>query len=666
MNITSRLALNGLKRNRKRTAGALAAIALSSALITAVLCFAESAIGMFGNLLGELTEDYIRTYRMIVLLPAILLTGLIAFMAISVISNIFQASASDRVKELGILKCVGGTRKQIKATVMSEGIWLSIVGIPCGLILGTLLGFLSVKIAGLYIDKLAEITRGIVMQSFNPDLKFRVSVVVYLFASVFSFVTVLLSARKPAKQMSRITAVECVTFGNTGREVIKKASGNKAWGSLFGFEGELGARNIKRNRKLFKPAIRALSLGFCLLIVTAGISSQFDDIRDYMKSAHNLLMIDYVSLRDETVDPDTGRAVNKILHPIDSSTYNEITDRFNEFGDFEVYGIGSNREIFLAKADTSVFTDEMNEREEAVTEFGDMELDIVSLSDGLYRKICEASGTKYGGNILINTYTYNDKGEIREIVPFDEAVTGFDLVTYDGKDSGRVAVDGFLYREDMDEWLFDYANRATLLLIVPGAEARYFDWFCEPGEDEQEFISYAHDVMDQYFPEQGEDSYTDHGYSVRISREDTMVAGLNVMFFLLETLMYGFVILLTLMGFAGFISTITANIRARSREFAVLKSVGMTSGAIRKMLYSESLYCSIRATVIGGILGILISWLINLAVRNAFPVKFHMPVVMMILSVAVIFAVVLVITGIEIRKMKGQSIIETIRMDSIR
>ena len=218
----------------------------------------------------------------------------------------------------------------------------------------------------------------------------------------------------------------------------------------------------------------------------------------------------------------------------------------------------------------------------------------------------------------------------------------------------------------MEDWLFEYANRATVLLIVPGAEARYFDWYCEPGEAEEEYISYAREVLDSYYPASTEDSYVDQGYSVRISREDTMAAALNVLFFLVETIMYGFVILLTLMGFAGFISTITANIRARSREFAVLKSVGMTSGAIRKMLYSESLYCSVKATLIGGAPGILIPWLINLSIRQAFPVRFHLPVGMMILSIAVIFATVIIITSVEIKRMRGQSLIETIRMDSIR
>lgn len=271
----------------------------------------------------------------------------------------------------------------------------------------------------------------------------------------------------------------------------------------------------------------------------------------------------------------------------------------------------------------------------------------------------------YGGNILINTYTYNDNGEKKEIVPFTEDLNGFELVTPDGKTSS-ITINGFLDRKDMDEWLFDWANRTTVMVITPGADARYFDWYCEPGEKEAEFVEYARNVIDEYYPNLTDDAYVDQGYTTRISREDTMSMALNVMLVLIEVIMYGFVLLLTLMGFAGFISTITANIRARSREFAVLKSVGMTSGAIKKMLYSESMYCTVKASIVGIVLGILIPWLINLSLRNAFPIRFHLPVYIILISVVTTFGIVLIITHIEIKQMKGQSLIETIRFDSIR
>lgn len=239
------------------------------------------------------------------------------------------------------------------------------------------------------------------------------------------------------------------------------------------------------------------------------------------------------------------------------------------------------------------------------------------------------------------------------------------LVTPDGKESS-LEINGFLDREDIDEWYFDYLNRAAVMVIVPGAEARSFQWLCEPGEKENEFTEYARSVMDEYYPILSDDSYADQGFSVRISRENTMVKAVNVMLVLCEVLLYGFVIMLSLIGFAGFISTITANIRARSKEFAVLKSVGMTGRSLRKMLYSESMYCTLEAALKGTVIGTLIPWLINLSIRNAFPVKFHMPLYMAILSIGIVFAVVLMITFIEVRKMKGQSLIETIRMDAVR
>ena len=665
MKITSRLALSQLKRNKKRTAGSCLAISLSTALITAVMCFATSGIDMLRGILGDDFAEYGGAVNAMALTPALILMGLIAFMAFSVISNIFQASANSRVKELGILKCVGGTKKQIKKTVISEGLWLSLVGIPMGLIIGAGLGFIGVKIAGMYIDQIVEITKSIIMRSFDVELKYSVRPYAFIFAALFSFVTVLFSALKPAKQMSKITAVECVSFGNSHKEMVKKASGSRIWQILWGFEGELGARNISRNKKSFKPAIRALSIGICLLLVTAGLAAQFGDMKKLMKSKNNRLVVDYVSLRDEGDNPETGRRQDIILHPIDSKTYNEINDRLSTFGDFEVWGYGSNRETYYAKADESLFTDDMKQRTEVVNELGEMNFDMVSVTDNLYRKICDATGTEYGGNILINTYTYNDNGEKKEIVPFTEDLNGFELVTPDGKTSS-ITINGFLDRKDMDEWLFDWANRTTVMVIIPGADARYFDWYCEPGEKEAEFVEYARNVIDEYYPNLTDDAYVDQGYTTRISREDTMSMALNVMLVLIEVIMYGFVLLLTLMGFAGFISTITANIRARSREFAVLKSVGMTSGAIKKMLYSESMYCTVKASIVGIVLGILIPWLINLSLRNAFPIRFHLPVYIILISVVTTFGIVLIITHIEIKRMKGQSLIETIRFDSIR
>ena len=77
-------------------------------------------------------------------------------------------------------------------------------------------------------------------------------------------------------------------------------------------------------------------------------------------------------------------------------------------------------------------------------------------------------------------------------------------------------------------------------IVVPDVTARYFDWFCTP-DDEQAFAEYARKIMDEYYPVLTEDSYVDQGYTVRISRMDTMAKMLNIAIILAEIILYGFV-----------------------------------------------------------------------------------------------------------------------------
>ena len=169
--------------------------------------------------------------------------------------------------------------------------------------------------------------------------------------------------------------------------------------------------------------------------------------------------------------------------------------------------------------------------------------------------------------------------------------------------------------------------------------------------------------MDAYYPILTEDSYVEQGYTVRIARVDTMVKMLNVAIVLAQMILYGFVILLILMGIMSVVSTLATNIRIRSREFAILKSVGMTDASLRKMVYCESILCMIKAFLPGITLGIAIPFGINLAIRKVFPVLYHIPWGIFVVGMAVLIVVVMVITCVEFNQLKDKSIIDEIRMD---
>ena len=91
----------------------------------------------------------------------------------------------------------------------------------------------------------------------------------------------------------------------------------------------------------------------------------------------------------------------------------------------------------------------------------------------------------------------------------------------------------------------------------------------------------------------------------------------------------------------------------------------MTTEELSKMLITESILCTVKASVKGVPLGITIPWLINLSIRKMFPVLYTIPFGIVLISVAVICVLVLSITMFNVCKLKKQNIIETIRMETM-
>ncbi len=661
MKITAQLALSQIKLNRKRTRGSILAISLSTSLVTAVMCFATSGNKMLTDFLGPKYGNYGGAYSMIVAIPAFILGLLIAFMSMTVISNIFTASANKRIQELGILKCVGGTGKQVKETVIYEGLWLCLVSIPLGLIWGTGVGYFGVKITGYFVSDINELSKSIIMRPISFSLSFYVSVWTYVLAAFFAFLIVLCSAYKPAKKVGKFTALQCIK-GAAANTDLKKSDVNDSFvEAIFGCEGVIAYKNIKRNKSGYKATIRALSLGILLLLITGGLSNQAKELRNWMESDSEEIDVDYCSIRDIVINENTGKKEEQIAVPISSETYNDIIKSLSEYANTEVYGIGSDACTYNAILNRDFLSADMLGVLDIFDKNGETEVSLVAVDNNLYKKLCDRAGADYGSNLLINCYQYNDNGKIKTISPFNENTTKITLINA-ADEQTELKIGGFLYQEDLKEQGFHELNPNPVRIVVPDIDARYFDWYSTP-DDEQAYTAYARKVMERYYPILTEDSYVKQGYAVRISRTDTMVKMLNVAIVLAEIVMYGFVILLIIMGFTSVISTLTTNIRIRSREFAVLKSVGMTNKSLCKMLYSESIVCVIKALVPGVILGTAIPFAINLSIRKAFPVLYHIPWVSLVVGVFALIIIVLFITRTEINKLKNKSIIDEIRMD---
>lgn len=660
MNILFSFACKQLKRKKGRSVITAAAIALSAALLTAVVNFVASGRAMLVNFLGKDYGLYGGAYMMILLVPAVFLAALIIAMSVIVISNAFRLSANERISQFGTLKCVGATKKQIYQTIMYECVLLCAVAIPLGVLAGYLLSFLGIGIVNLYMEELNVLVRSM-MRQVNFALSFVFSPIALLVSTVISLGTALFAAMLPARKAMRISALDCLRNGGE-----TDTSGYKRTRITIDAKGkveyQLARKNVSSYRKRMHSAVTAFSISIMLFITLGGLQEIAGGIQDYITMDYGYSVIaDYTSNFKNTVNPKTGRRQQECAFPITAETAEEITAKLREYEGTDIYGDGQDYTTYVALLGEQDLTEEM--RQAIAVDEGQvetiLEVERIILDEKHYGELCEQAGIAYGGTILLNDYHYNDNGTERHIVPLTEAVTTLELEKADGS-RDTVQIDSVLTLEEIPKQLL-YPNTNPIRLIVPstGMTVRGYNWLANPA-DEDGFMAYAKDVLEGYFPQNGLD-YGEAGYTSRVFGAQDFARIMNIAIILAAVFLYAFVFLLGLIGVLNVISTVSFQIKSRAREFAVLQSVGMPSESVRKMLTVESVLCAGKALVVGLPIGTAIVLLMARCVKMLFPIPFHMPWAAILITISISFLVMWGTVRISASTLKKQNIIETIR-----
>ncbi|MEG0900337.1 MAG: FtsX-like permease family protein [Oscillospiraceae bacterium] len=664
MRITTSLAYSQLKTNRSRTMWSLAAIALSTALLVAVCSFVASGNAMIVNFLGTDYGEYGQSYIRLLLVPAILFAVIIITMSVVVISNVFRVSANDRIAQFGILKCVGATEKQILSTVIYESVFLSAVGIPIGAVLGQLLSFLGINVANIFLEELNQLTN-IMIKEFSLSLNFVFSWQALLVGAIISFFTVLFSALRPARKASKVSAVDSVKGTGTVKVSKNKTRSNPIVQKLFGYEGVLASKNLKRNRQNFRATVIALTAGVVLFVSLGGISQQAGKLQDFMRlKVDQTVISEYTSARIREDNEITGREESIYLNPIDSDIGNIVAAKLSAYDGKPVFGMGLDLETYYTVLPKEFISTNMKDvLAETEQDTYELPVEIIPLDASNYQLLCDKAGVPLGSNILLNNYSYNDMGTEISIAPYETSLETITLFKADGSQK-EISIDGVLTAEDMPKELF-YFNTNPVRLVVEQAEVRGYSWYSAP-DNEAEFISFANNILAEMFPQSEDADYMEEGFSVRVYKIDDYIKVMNIAILLVSVFMYSFVILLMLIGFTNVISTMSTNVLMRAREFAVLQSVGMTPKGIKRMLSLESILCSIKALLLGLPIGIVITYLINLPIRTMYPIPYEFPLMPILLCSMGVLAITLGTTICASHKLRKQNIIETIRTQSGR
>jgi len=656
MRITAKLAYSQLKVNRNRSVWTLIGIILSAAMITAVFGFAASGDDMMMKYIGD-NDYYLSMYNVTLYTIAAIFIAIIVSASVVVVSNAFRVSAGERTAQFGVLKSVGATKKQITQIIIYEGLFLCVIGIPIGIASGLAVHYTGIEIADYFL---------VALKKYDNSAKFALNFVLewraILLSVIVSFLTVFLSAWLPARKAAKIAAIDAIR--GAGEITVKagKIRANRLIGKVFGFEGTLAAKSMKRSVRNFRATFISLTISVTLFIAVGS----FGEIMRRMT---------------ETYRPGIDVSVIAYFHSSTKSGYDEETDTYTfdyiTIGDDElekaavkmrgyqnttVFGAGGDFWSYSAYIPKNMMTAKMLEVYGGVYENGNNKeefafpITLTTVDTQNYAAICKKAGVPVGSNILVNRFEHYEDGGSKVFAPYK-----FNKQTlhvegdYDG-DKFDLPLHGVLNLEEIPSEVI-YATTGAINVIVPelktGATAYY--WFANPA-DKDGFIEYAKKTMSEITVNGDFDM-------AQFSVED-VEAGVEAMLGISRLVMvfvYGFVIMLTLIGLTNVISTISVNVRSRSKEFAVLRSVGMTPGGLARMLNLESLMCSAKSLVFGVPIGIALSYLIYIGIVSPAEIKYNLPWLPILQCFIGVFTVTWIVMRYAARKLRGGSVVEAIR-----
>jgi len=643
MKITAKLAYSQLKNNRRRTVWTLLGIILASAMTTAVCGFAVSGDIMLTELEVH-KEKYVTTLAGL----SIILGLIIAAVAVTVVSNSFRVSADERTAQFGILKSVGATKKQIAATVMYEGLWLCSIGIPVGIALGIAVHFFGIEIANYFLksmNNLQEISGGAV----EFYLKFAVRWRAIAIAALGSFLTVMLSAWIPARKSAKIPAIEAIRGAGAVKVSAKKVRVSKLTQKLFGFEGVLAVKSLKRNKRNFRATVVALSISV-MLYIAAGSLGMIGHLAT--NEIYPNLDLDAFCFYSGAADYDDDGVLLK-QYSLEYSEAEDLTARYNSYPNTEAYRVGASV-YYTVKLPEDMITRKLR----SVLIGDEFYAKLLTVNSKENARLCKAAGVPVGSNILVNSARYRVGENRRRTVfaPFVFKETTLSFAELNTDKTLDITIHGEIGVGEVPEEIMHIMGEVSifsgeLFVIVPEAESMGVDWFIKTN-DPNGFIEYAEEIFNEFPQEAG------RFYAENVRDAIKAVKDLRN---LLLTFVYGFVGMLTLVGLTNVISTISANIRSRRKEFAILRSAGMTDNGLRKMLNLESILSSARALLYGLPLGLLLSGLIYLAAARAVEFPFVFPWAAVLQCVLGVFAVTFFVMRYAAGKLRGGSIVEAIR-----
>lgn len=579
-----------------------------------------------------------------------ILIAIIVLGSVALIYNAFAISVSERTKQFGILSSVGATKRQMKKTVCFEALLLCTVGIPAGILSG---------ICGIGITLFAfqDELEYLVGEEKGVSMRLCVSPEAVIIAAVIGVITVLISAYLPMRRALKVSTIEAIRQKEDIR-LTKKKLRIPGWvGRFFGLSGTIAWKNFKRNKKQYRTTIFSLSLSI-LLFVSAGSFSEylFGSYRDAVKvSPYDINIYHYENTYEELL------AVTEKLCGVDGAAL--------------VYQL-----IYLytpLELEESILT---GEARELYQDSESLDAAIIFLPDDIFEELLsyyKLDDSKYQNIRMPQAVVFNHVGdwwnnEEIEINVLQENCRSLRRrgTEFQGKTElaeltiGDVVENSVKNPTEFSEGCLSLVGSSYLIkLIYPMSAAPTILQEGNEGENSHDRIR---NVL--FFKAENHDATADSMRKI-VGGDDTIVYDVvaaeeqsRALYLMINVFCFGFIILISLISAANIFNTISTNMNLRRREFAMLKSLGMTQKEYRRMLNFECIIYGVKGLGIGFLLSFLSTILMYYAGHEKTMEGFYLPWRYFVISIVCVFGVVYATMLYGRTKAKKENLIDAMKV----
>ncbi len=588
------------------------------------------------------------------------------------IYNIFDISVMQDVRQYGLLRTIGTSTRQIKKIVNRQAIWLTLIGLPLGLIFGFLV---------------SKMLLPVVMKFFQANslnaMKVSVSPFIFLIASVFTIFTIIISTRKPAKKAAKISPLEAIRY--TGQENKKTKKTKRTHGAKLSY---MAFSNLGRNKR--RSVFIVLSMLLCIVLFNSiiVITQSMDEEKWISRSTKTDFTV-YNSVAVNGVSPFQYR---------EDGLPASVVDLINQ-----QQGVEKERILYRNTRDDSDVTVDYK-FEDLVCIAEETEEDYVSKAyeNGSSLRIVPGTEDGYFGNVfgvseafwedvtiyegennpdilkkkmesgdyvIVGTIIDRLTGEAEEETQLQQQLQVGDSITFskDGKEEKTCTILAKAMVVATEYETYAGANGATYIggdaPFLYMSDTKFKELYEEPtifsysfnaGQGEKENLE---GLLADFTGENTSVAYT----STRLLQEQ-LASNRNIV--LLVGGMIG--VILAFAGLINFTNMMVTNIITRRHEFAAMQSIGMTNRQLRRLIIDEGLYYAVGADVIGGLLAAILGMMVLKNVLNSpsmwyFTLRFTLVPALFIAAIYLILAAIIPVVVLHFFN-KG-SVVERLRTE---